>query len=189
MRDADNLIGRGTGALFDGDAYLSPRHAMITFGPAGAIVEDLGSMNGVFLKITQEEELQNGDFFRIGQELLRFDALAEPKPLEDGTEVLGSPSPGFWGRLSVVVAPEVDGASYPLLAADVIIGRERGDILFSDDGYVSGSHCRVSMRGGRYYVADIGSSNGTFLRIHDARVIPRGRFILMGQQLFRLEYS
>lgn len=189
LQDGENLIGRGTGLLFDGDAYLSPRHAVITFGPGGAFVEDLGSLNGVFVKLTQEQEIQTGEMFRIGQELIRFDAIPDPRPLEDGTEIMGGPNPGYWGRLSMVVASGIDGISHPLLSADVILGRERGDILFPDDGYVSGQHCRVSMRAAKFYLADVGSSNGTFLRFAEARLIPRGRFLLMGQQLFRLEYT
>ncbi len=188
LQDGENLIGRGAGALFDADAYLSPRHAMITFGPAGALVEDLGSLNGVFVKVTQEEEIQSGEIFRLGQELMRFEAFSPPLASDDGTEIAGGPNPGYWGRLSVVVAIGLDGATYPLLQPDVVMGRERGEIVFADDGYVSGAHCRVSSRAGHFYLADIGSSNGTFLRIYEARIVARGRFLLMGQQLFRLEY-
>ena len=63
------------------------------------------SLNGVFLKITGEEPLESGDIFRIGQELLRFEVISPPQPLEDGTEIMGTPNPGFWGRLSVIVGP------------------------------------------------------------------------------------
>jgi pSer/pThr/pTyr-binding forkhead associated (FHA) protein len=68
------------------------------------------------------------------------------------------------------------------------MGRERGDILFPEDGYVSGTHARIALRDGRVYLVDVGSSNGTFLRVRGERRLAPGAFILMGQQLFRIEY-
>lgn len=182
------MVGRGQGTLFDSDAYLSPRHGEFSIGPNGNMtVRDLRSLNGVFLKINQEEALESGDIFRIGQELLRFEVISAPQPLEDGTDIMGTPNPGFWGRLSVVVGRDVDGSAFPLFGEAIVLGRERGDILFPEDGYVSGAHARISLRGDQVYFSDLGSSNGSFLRIRGERTIPAGSFVLMGQQLFRVE--
>jgi len=188
LHDGENLVGRGQGMLFDGDLYLSPRHAEFILGPDGLVVRDVRSLNGVFVRIGEEELLESGDVIRIGQELLRFEVISSPAPLEDGTEVAGTPNPGFWGRLSVIVGRDVDGSAFPLFGDSVVMGRERGDILFPEDGYVSGTHARISLRGGRVYINDVGSSNGTFLRVRGERKVPNGTFVLMGQQLFRLEY-
>jgi len=188
IHDGDNLIGRGQAPLFDADAYLSPRHAELSIGPSGVTIRDLQSLNGVFLKIASEEPLESGDIFRIGQELLRFEVISPPQALEDGTEVMGTPNPGFWGRLSVIVGRDVDGSAFPLFGEAIVLGRERGDILFPEDGYVSGTHARISLNDERVFLTDLGSSNGTFLRLRSERVIPTGSFMLMGQQLFRLEF-
>jgi pSer/pThr/pTyr-binding forkhead associated (FHA) protein len=188
LHDGDNLIGRGQAALFDADAYLSPRHAELSVGQDGVTVRDLQSLNGVFLKITSEEVLDSGDIFRIGQELLRFEVISPPQALEDGTEVMGTPNPGFWGRLSVIVGRDVDGSAFPLFGEAIVLGRERGDILFPEDGYVSGTHARIALRDEHVYLTDLGSSNGTFLRLRHERTVPTGSFMLMGQQLFRLEF-
>jgi len=188
IQDGDNLIGRGQAPLFDADAYLSPRHAELSVGPDGVIIRDLQSLNGVFLKIATEEPLESGDIFRIGQELLRFEVISPPQALEDGTEVMGTPNPGFWGRLSVIVGRDVDGSAFPLFGEAIVLGRERGDILFPEDGYVSGTHARISLTEERVFLTDLGSSNGTFLRLRSERVIPTGSYMLMGQQLFRLEF-
>jgi pSer/pThr/pTyr-binding forkhead associated (FHA) protein len=188
LHDGENLVGRGQGHLFEGDLYLSPRHAEFHVGPDGLIVRDLRSLNGVFVKIESEEALESGDVIRVGQELLRFEIISPPAPLEDGTEVAGTPNPGFWGRLSVIVGRDVDGSAFPLFGDAIVMGRERGDILFPEDGYVSGTHARISLRDGRVYLVDVGSSNGTFLRVRGDRKVSAGAFILMGQQLFRAEY-
>ena len=156
----------------------------------GAGFEDgYNSLNGVYVKLTDEEEIYDGDVFRIGQELMRFDAIPAPQPLDDGTEILGSPNPGYWGRLAVIVGQEQDGSAFPLFGDAVVLGRERGDLVFPEDGYVSGTHARVAMRDGRYYLSDLNSSNGTFLRIRGERVIRSGSLVLMGQQLFRVAYQ
>jgi len=188
LHDGETLIGRGQGALFEADAYLSPRHAEFTATAGGLTVRDLRSLNGVFLKITGDEALESGDIFRLGQELLRFEVISPPQPLEDGTEIMGTPNPGFWGRLSVIVGRDVDGSAFPLFGDAIVLGRERGDILFPEDGYVSGTHARISLLEGQVILSDLGSSNGTFLRLRHERTIPNGSFILMGQQLFRVEF-
>jgi pSer/pThr/pTyr-binding forkhead associated (FHA) protein len=106
--------------------------------------------------------------------------------MPDGTEVMGSPNPGYWGKITVIIGREVDGSAFPLLGENVTIGRERGEINFPDDGYVSGLHARISMRDGRVYLADLGSSNGTFLKVNGERGLRNESFVLLGQQLFRL---
>jgi hypothetical protein len=188
LQDGENLIGRGQGSLFDADPYLSPRHAEFAFTDDGLVVRDLRSLNGVFIKILQEEKLDSGDVFRIGQELLRFDVIAPPAPMEDGTETIGTPNPGFWGRISVIVGRDVDGPAFPLFDETVVLGRERGDILFPEDGYVSGTHAQLTLRDGNVYLSDLGSSNGTFFRIRGSRAVASGNLLLMGQQLFRASY-
>lgn len=187
LNEGINLVGRNHGRLFENDGYLSPDHGEITVSGRQFVLRDTGSLNGVFFKITNEELLESGDIFRIGQELIRFDAIMPPEPLEDGTEIMGSPNPGFWGRLTVIVGYGVDGNSYPLKGQSVVVGRERGEILFPDDGYVSGTHLQILFRDGQCYMEDLGSSNGTFLKIRSERTISAGSFVLMGQQLFRLE--
>jgi len=186
LREGENKIGRDHGQIFENDGYLSPTHCDLIVAGSGAVVRDLDSLNGVFVRMTGEEEIQPGQIIRMGQELLRFDLLEPPTPLEDGTEVMGSPNPGYWGKITVIIGNGVDGSAYPLLGESVTMGRERGDINFPDDGYVSGLHARLSTRNGKVYLADLGSSNGTFLRVQGERKIGHESFVLLGQQLFRL---
>ncbi|MBP6631902.1 MAG: FHA domain-containing protein [Kofleriaceae bacterium] len=186
LRMGENKVGRNHGAIFENDGYLSPLHAEMTIGPTTSLIRDLGSLNGVFVKMTQEEELQPGQIVRIGQELLRFELITPPEPAADGTDVMGSPNPGFWGRLVVIIGNTVEGAAFPLLGETVTLGRERGEINFPDDGYVSGLHARLSIRDGRVFLSDLNSSNGTFMKVNGEAVIGNESFVLLGQQLFRL---
>jgi pSer/pThr/pTyr-binding forkhead associated (FHA) protein len=188
-RQGENKLGRSFGPVFENDGYLSPVHAMLDIRGQQAVVRDLDSLNGVFVKMTQEEELQSGQIIRIGQELLRFEIIPTPEPTADGTELMGSPNPGFWGKLTVIIGRDVTGAAFPLLGDSVTLGRERGEINFPDDGYVSGLHARVSLRDGRVFLADLGSSNGTFIKVNGERAVGHDSFVLLGQQLFRLNFA
>jgi hypothetical protein len=90
LRPGENKLGRSFGAVFENDGYLSPIHAQLDIRGPNAMVRDLESLNGVFVKMTQEEELTSGQIIRIGQELLRFELIAAPEPTADGTELMGS---------------------------------------------------------------------------------------------------
>jgi pSer/pThr/pTyr-binding forkhead associated (FHA) protein len=189
LRPGENKLGRSFGPVFENDGYLSPTHAQLDIRPPNAVVRDLSSLNGVFVKMTGEEELTSGQIIRIGQELLRFELIAAPEPTEDGTELMGSPNPGYWGKLTVIIGRDITGAAFPLLGESVTLGRERGEINFPDDGYVSGLHARVSLRDGRVYLSDMGSSNGTFVKVNGERNVGHDSYVLLGQQLFRLNLA
>ncbi len=183
-------VGRDTGSIFAGDSYLSPRHATFSRRGPQLFIKDEGSLNGVYLKLKPNDPclLEFGDVFRIGQEIIRFEELKGPGPSPDGVERLGSPAKGYIGRLALVIGRDTTGNAFPIPERGVHCGRERGDILFSEDGYVSGLHCRVA-RGtdGKVYVTDVGSSNGSFVRIGGERPLEGGDILLMGQQLFRVD--
>jgi pSer/pThr/pTyr-binding forkhead associated (FHA) protein len=183
-------IGRDVGGIFAGDSYLSPRHATFSVRGARVFVKDELSLNGVYLKLAPESpiELQSGDVFRIGQEIIRFELLAPQPPGPDGVERLGSPSKGYVGRISLLTGRDTTGNAYPVPEHGIHIGRERGDILFPEDGYVSGLHCRVSWENRKASLTDLGSSNGTFSRLFKEREVHDNDVLLMGQQLFRVNF-
>lgn len=183
-------VGRDTGSIFAGDSYLSPRHATFNRREGTLSVRDEGSLNGVYLKLQPNAPwpLKLGDVFRIGQEIIRFEELSGQGPSPDGVQRLGSPAKGYIGRLALVIGRDTTGNAFPVPEAGVHLGRERGDVLFSEDGYVSGLHCRVAPeQDGTVYLTDVGSSNGTFIRLRAEQALGPGDVLLMGQQLFRID--
>ena len=99
---------------------------------------------------------------------------------------MGSPAKGYIARIALVIGRDTTGNAYPIPEAGLHLGRERGDVLFPEDGYVSGLHCRISYQGGKLYITDLGSSNGSFVRLFKETSIGSGDVLLMGQQLFRV---
>lgn len=184
------MIGRSAGGVFANDAYLSPEHAEFRFEDDQLVVRDMESLNGVYIRIEPDVpiELFDGSIFRVGQEILRYDAPTAPDPAPDGTQHMGSPHRGYLGRISLLIGRETTGNSYPVPPQGIHLGRERGDVVFPEDGYVSGLHCRVNSEVGHVFLTDVGSSNGTFVRVSNESYVPQGTYVLMGQQLFRAEY-
>ncbi|MCB9548320.1 MAG: FHA domain-containing protein [Myxococcales bacterium] len=187
-------VGRAQGLpLFVDDPFLAPRHATFHNGPGRVTVRDEGSLNGVFIRLRAEVELVHRDLFRVGQQLLRFEDLRHVRPVvpaaTDGTLAFGSPTRGAWGRLTSLVAVDTPAQAWTLAGPQTLIGRERGEIRFPGDGFVSGSHCVISTRQGRYFLADQGSTNGTYLRLKGEQAITDDDLLLLGQQLFRVTSS
>jgi pSer/pThr/pTyr-binding forkhead associated (FHA) protein len=183
-------VGRDTGSIFAGDSYLSPRHATFVRQGGQLAIRDENSLNGVYLKLQPNAPwpIQYQDVFRIGQEIIRFEPLVGQGPSSDGVERLGSPARGYIGRIALVIGRDTTGNAFPVPESGIHLGRERGDVLFSEDGYVSGLHCRVAREhDGNVYLTDVGSSNGTFIRLRAEHVLAQGDVLLMGQQLFRLD--
>src|SRR5690606_15379742 len=62
------VIGRSAGGIFADDGYLSPDHARFTSEGGTLFVEDLGSVNGVYVRLVPNEPvvLPDGGVFRIG---------------------------------------------------------------------------------------------------------------------------
>jgi pSer/pThr/pTyr-binding forkhead associated (FHA) protein len=183
-------IGRDTGSIFAGDSYLSPRHATFTRKSDRLFVSDARSLNGVYLKIRPNAPwpLRFGDVFRIGQEILRLEKLDVPQPSPDGVQRLGSPADGYVARLGLVIGRDTTGNAFPVPKAGLHLGRERGDVLFPEDGYVSGLHCRLGVANDNSItLTDLGSSNGSFVRLRDEHQVASGDILLMGQQLFRID--
>lgn len=188
------IIGReGVDLPFPHDDFLARKHAEFYFEEGALWLRPLESTNGVFVQVHQEVELESGDIFRIGQQLLSFEMLsvvvAELEEEPRGQAIpLGSPIPeGAWGRLGQLIAPDTLGSVYLLGGTEVYLGRERGDITFPGDGFVSGLHAQITQRGGHCFLKDLGSSNGTYLRLTGPAQVQKGTLVLAGQQLFRVE--
>lgn len=181
------VVGRDLAGIFGGDSYLSPQHARISTAGGKLVVQDVGSINGTYIRLKRDmpEVVVDEQMFRIGQEIIRFEML-KPEPPIDGVEVMGSPSVGYIGRIVLITGREQTGNAYPMPQTGIHIGRERGHVLFPEDGYVSGLHCSLTMQGPTVFLTDLGSSNGTFLRLIGERELHDGDILLMGQQLFRV---
>jgi hypothetical protein len=63
----------------------------------------------------------------------------------------------------VVVEGPLKGTTLPLSASPILLGRAQEATLVLEDDYASGRHARLFPQGSRWFIEDLGSTNGTYL--------------------------
>jgi len=181
------VCGRTEGQLrFEQDPTVSPRHARFTVRPGGIEVEDLGSLNGTFVRVRTARPLAAGDEVRLGRQLLRLEPM--PRRVDTGvTRPWGAVDPGHRVRLVQLLDGGGTGEVFPLRDGENIIGRDVGQVAFPFDRYVSARHARVDVTAHAVLLVDVGSSNGTFVRVTAPALLAAGDQVLIGMQLVRVE--
>ncbi|MGE0786606.1 MAG: FHA domain-containing protein [Sandaracinaceae bacterium] len=188
-------IGRYEGQIIlNDDPYLSPRHARIAFRSGSATLRDLDSVNGVFLRLREPCELTSGDTVLLGQQVLRFEVLAESElplgpAMQHGAMVFGTPEVQRLARLVQYTTEGVGRDVHYLYRDETVIGREQGDIVFTDDPFMSRRHATITIdrANRRFMLRDLGSSNGTAVRFKGERALRAGDQFRVGRHLFRYE--
>ena len=170
----------------DKDPFIAPLHAFFKFDGQQLVVEDGGSQNGVFLWL-KERKLNSGDELRIGRQRLRIEWMPdEPEQLSE-QPLWGSPNPGYSARAVQLLEGGGEGDVFPLKTGDNMVGRGTGDVSFPQDGYVSSKHATITVGEGEMAVKDLGSANGTFVRITGQAPVNAGDLLLVGEQILRVD--
>lgn len=166
-------IGRlGTDIVFPDDPVMSDLHAVIVGGVDGYMVGDKGSAEGVFVQPSggRSIEINAGTIIRAGQQWL---VMSEQR----GSMVLTHYNH----------AGERLGG-YPLKEGPNVIGRESPDItLARDDASLSRRHLSIALKQGRLELKDLGSANGTYLKIRALVRLADGDRVLVGRQVLRFD--
>lgn len=214
-------IGRLEGNVIVGeDPYLSPRHVRLSWENSKFVLRDLASTNGVYLRLAPSRDtsqrpssdspeiavpLVDHDLILVGQQVLRFDILREAEagfgPAEEhGTLLFGSPAAPRYARLSQRTVEGIARDVYYVRKVETVLGRESGDVVFTEDPFLSRRHAAIRLltrNGGspstggelQFALVDLGSSNGTFLRIRSDVELAPGDHFRVGQQLFRVDFD
>ena len=188
-----STLGRGDCEVsFPRDPYLSTSHCTLLFQLGRLHVHDEGGSSGTFVRIREEEAIEPGQYFSIGDHLLRFlGPLPGAAPAADGSQIFGGPRPppdavrieeihegGVPGRLTVRRGPSI------------VFGRDEScDISFPGDRFVSSRHCSIGVgMGGKARLGDLGSTNGTFVRLPPGgeRELFRGDCLRLGGEVLQL---
>ena len=188
-------VGRTEGeVLLADDPYLSPRHARIRRRGDGFVVRDLDSVNGVYVRLRDAVELTDGDMILMGQQVLRFETLTDAEiPLGPasvrGVLLFGTPETPRFARLISYTTEGVGRDVHYLYRDETVLGRENGDIVFTDDPFLSRRHAAIAIdrSSGRFTLSDTGSSNGTCIRIRAEHGLKAGDQFRIGRHLFRFE--
>lgn len=185
----ETTCGRSEGQIqLSDDATVSPRHARFTRRGPVLQVEDLGSVNGTYVRLKEPHRLGVGEEVRLGRQLLRLEPLPRPAGADErGVRPWGSPDAGARLRLTQLLDGGGLGEVFPLRPGENAVGREAGDVIFPSDRYVSARHASLVVGDGTVTLTDLGSSNGTFIKVLGPVELAAGDQLLIGTQLLRVD--
>lgn len=192
LQGTEHVAGRHDAQiLFPDDNWLSPTHANFIYRSDKLVVRDEGSVNGVYVRIKAPVGLRPGDQFLCGEQVFRLDNTPKDTsgPDPDQTYFYSSPKRPSAFRVVQVLRGGADGMVHCARENVVSIGREESDMNFPDDMYMSGAHAKVELSGQSYTLSDLGSKNGTYIRINGEQVLGHGDYLFLGRQLLRVEMT
>ncbi|HTC91989.1 MAG TPA: adenylate/guanylate cyclase domain-containing protein [Terriglobales bacterium] len=192
MKQGRLSLGRSQGDLqYATDGTLAPLHARFYVENGQLLVEDLSDGKGVFVRLIATYTLQDGDAVLMGKQLLLFRekseavaaAAATGTSVGDLSQMIQEPVAEF-----VRLTPQgVDNTlRFPLLEQEITWGRNKGTYIFPDDGFMSRAHAKIYQRGENYFLEDLGSRNGTFIKVRGKTPVPLGAMVLAGGQLLKV---
>jgi pSer/pThr/pTyr-binding forkhead associated (FHA) protein len=194
LQGTTTVIGRAQGEItFAEDPFLSPQHARFSSQNGRLFVQDIGSCNGVFLRIKKPTPVRDGAYMLVGEQLLRLDRrpFSDGAPTGNGTYFYGSPRPNGSFRIVQCLAGGGEGRIASADGGVLSMGRESNTLNFPDDRFISGHHARLDAASDSddVILTDTGSRNGTFIRIEGAQELFHGDYLFVGQQLLRVEIA
>lgn len=195
IHDEQTDVGRSEGHLvLADDPYLSARHARVIARADQLTLRDLDSVNGIYVRLREPVDLHDGDMILLGQQVVRFEVLSESElPLGPATHrgvlVFGTPEVPRIARLVQYTTEGVGRDVHYLYRDETVIGREQGDIVCTDDPFMSRRHAAITVDRSqrRFVLRDLGSSNGTAIRIRGERALRPGDQFRIGRHLFRYD--
>lgn len=193
LQGTEHVAGRTDAQIpFPNDAWISPRHANFIYRGDKLVVRDEGSLNGVYVRVRGQAQVQPGEQILCGEQVFRIDLTPKDSsgPEPDQTYFYSSPKRPSAFRVVQVLRGGTDGMLHCARESAVQIGREDNEMNFPDDIYMSGRHARIDQNGdGSFTLHDLGSRNGTYVRIHGERELAHGDYLFIGQQLLRVEQT
>jgi CRP-like cAMP-binding protein/pSer/pThr/pTyr-binding forkhead associated (FHA) protein len=174
---------------------VSRRHVEIRWTNGQYIIYDRGAANPAWVGQNRVESstpvvLEDGNAIQVGLTILRYRAPRLPVENER-PETVKTDAKTYLLRYSGT-KPLLKGARQVILpvARQILIGRSDQNDLRLQDRRVSNRHARLLFEAGRYLLADLGSSNGTFVngqRIENRAVLSEGDNLRFGDFEFVLE--
>ena len=192
LQGTEHVAGRQDAQiLFPEDTWLSPRHANFIYRAEKLVVRDEGSLNGVYVRVKGSVPLNPGDRFLCGEQVFRLEETPTDTsgPDPDQTYFYSSPKRPSAFRVVQVLRGGADGMVHCARESAVTVGREDSDMNFPEDVYMSGTHARIELAGGGYSLSDLGSKNGTYVRISGEHELSHGDYLFLGKQLLRVEMT
>lgn len=177
------ILGSKGAIALVGERFCHPEEAVLSMRGGDLFLDDLDGGNGVFLRIKGSVELELGDEFIVGDQLLcvQKNPVPDDGPAPDPTYFYSSPK---WPS-SFRVVQRFEGGSFGACAVArgnaLQVGSAVGDLVFPDDPLVSEQHCLLEEQAGSLVLTDLGSRTGVFVRVRGETALTNGDELLVGR--------
>jgi hypothetical protein len=177
------IIGSKGAISLSGDRFCHPEEGLLVMRGGQLFLDDLEGGNGVFLRIRGAVELELGDEFVVGDQLLSVEKNPKPDdgPAPDPTYFYSSPKWPSSFRVVQKFAGGALGATALARGKALQIGASLGDLVFPEDPLVSEQHCLVEDQAGSLVLTDLGSRTGVFVRVHGEQTLQNGDELMVGR--------
>jgi hypothetical protein len=193
-RGTEAILGAAGAIALPKEPFAHPREAAIRFRDQRFWLQDFEAGNGVFLRIKAPVELDAGDEFVVGDQLLRVERNPVPQdgPDPGPTYFYSSPKWASSFRIVQVFVGGARGACVLAHGTTLQIGSAYGDFVFPSDPLVSEQHCLIEEQAGTILLTDLGSNTGgshtgVFVRIKGEQELVGGDELLVGRTRMRLD--
>lgn len=185
------LVGSAGGINLPGERFCHPREAEIVIRQGRLWLEDLPGGNGIFLRIRTPVELEYGDEFLVGDQLLRIEKnpVSDDGPDPDPTYFYSSPKWPSSFRVVQIFEGAALGACVVARGNTLQVGSVMGDLVFGDDPLVDQQHCIIEEQAGTVVLTDLGSRTGVFVRIRGEQELVHGDELLIGRTRLVVDLS
>jgi hypothetical protein len=183
------IIGADGAIAIQNEKFCHPREAQIRWVRGRVWLHDLEHGNGVFLRIRQPVELEIGDEFIVGDQLLTIERNPDPNdgPGEGPTYFYSSPKWPSSFRVVQLFEGGAKGACVVARGTTMQIGSAIGDFVFTADPLVDDQHCLVEEQAGAILLTDLDSRTGVFVRIKGEQELIAGDEVMVGRTRMALE--
>ena len=178
------VVGRNLGQMkFVEDTFLSPRHVELAGQGDKVVVTDLGSLNGVYVRVQSPTVVPAGSTILLGRQYLRVKPMELAPAVTDdaGTKLVGSDAPAVLWAVERLMATGMVRDVYALPGPHVTFGRHGTNVMFPHDTFVSGKHAKLEPQREGVRVTDLESSNGSWYRMLAPMTLSHGAQIMIGR--------
>ena len=190
--EGERAVIGGEGEInLPGERFCHPREAQMSLRDGRLWLEDLEGGNGVFLRIRTPVELDFGDEFVIGDQLLRVERnpVADDGPDPDPTYFYSSPKWPSSFRIVQIFEGGALGCAVVARGNTLQVGSAIGDLIFPDDPLMADQHCVIEEQAGTVMLTDLATRTGVFVRIRGEQEIASGDELLVGRTRLLVEFG
>ncbi|CAK76878.1 unnamed protein product (macronuclear) [Paramecium tetraurelia] len=157
IKESGGKIGRhSSNQILILEESISRFHAEIVFQDEDFFIKDIGSTTGTFIKVESKLELEIGMVIELGSNQFEIQQLTSNNQT---VEVVMLIIEGLNSSEKHIIALN------PQKCVTTVGRKQTADLTFSEDHHLSNIHAKICLIEGRVYLEDMGSTNGSWLRL------------------------